>query len=143
MGQRAVRRGIRVGSEPDAPWVVSRTALQAHLEGFDLHAAVSVRASDRERLERLCRYVLRPPVVQDRLELLDDGRVLLDLKTPLWDGTTHIVFEPLEFLEKLIALIEEPRVVRKILEHLDLPKEIPTPCPARSPPLDWEEPAYC
>ena len=44
---------------------------------------------------------------------------------------------------KLIALIEEPRVVRKILNHLGLPTNIPTPHPARSPPLDWEEPVYC
>ena len=43
---------------------------------------------------------------------------------------------------KLIALIDEPRVVRKILEHLCLPTDIPSPRPARSPPMDWDEPTY-
>ncbi len=72
IGQRSGCRVMRIGADPEAPWVTSRTPLQAHLEGFDLHAGVSVRSEDRERLEGLCRYILRPPVVQDRLELLDD-----------------------------------------------------------------------
>jgi hypothetical protein len=110
LGQRSGRRVMKIGSEPDSPWVTSRTPLQAHLEGFDLHAAVAVGAEDRDRLERLCRYILRPPVVQDRLELLEDGRILLELKTPFWDGTTHIVFEPLELLEKVAAAIPRPKV---------------------------------
>ncbi len=71
---------------------------------------MSVGAEDRDRLERLCRYILRPPVVEDRLELLEDGRILMELKTPFWDGSTHILFEPLEFLEKLAAVIPRPRV---------------------------------
>ena len=36
---------------------------------------------------------------------LADGRVLLELKTPWSDGTTHLVYEPLDFLAKLAALI--------------------------------------
>jgi len=110
LGQRSGRPVMRVGSEPNAPWVTSRAPLQAHLEGFDLHGAVAVGAQDRERLERLCRYILRPPVSDDRLELLDDGRILLELKTPFWDGTTHLVYEPLELLEKVAAVIPRPQV---------------------------------
>lgn len=30
--------------------------------GFSLHAGVDIAASEREKLERLCRYVSRPPV---------------------------------------------------------------------------------
>ena len=36
---------------------------------------------------------------------------------------------------ELIALIEDPRVIRRILNHLGLPAEVPVPRPARSPPL--------
>ena len=32
-----------------------------------------------------------------------------------------------------------PAVVRKILEQLGLPTDIPSPRPARSPPLDWDD----
>jgi hypothetical protein len=37
-----------------------------------------------------------------------DGRVLLELKSPWSDGTTHLAFEPLDFLAKLAALIPRP-----------------------------------
>jgi hypothetical protein len=38
--------------------------------------------NDRARLEQLCRYVLRPPLAEDRLRRLADGRVRLGLKRP-------------------------------------------------------------
>jgi hypothetical protein len=75
--------------------------LHAHLEGFDLHANVAVRAGERVRLDHLCRYVLRPPVAQDALELTPEGKVLLRLRRPWRDGTRAIRFEPTELLEKL------------------------------------------
>jgi hypothetical protein len=50
----------RLGDDPDAPWVLSTVPRHAHLAGFDLHANVAVPATDRARLEQLCRYLLRP-----------------------------------------------------------------------------------
>ena len=64
LGPRAGARVFQIGREPDAPWVTSRGPCQAHLEGFDLHANITVAADDRAGVERLCRYVLRPPVAQ-------------------------------------------------------------------------------
>ena len=32
------------------------------------------------------------------------------LKTPYRDGTTHVLFEPLDFLARLAALVPKPRV---------------------------------
>lgn len=52
------------------------------------------------RLERLCRYAGRPPVATERLSLLLDGRLLYRLKRHWRDGTTHMIFEPLELVEK-------------------------------------------
>ncbi len=52
-----------------------RGPLCADLDGFSLHAAVRIPAGCRERLEKLCRYAARPPIVEDRLSLLPDGRV--------------------------------------------------------------------
>ena len=49
-------------------------------------------------------YPLRPAVTQDRLRLLDDGRVMRTLKTAWADGTRQLLFEPLELLEKLAAV---------------------------------------
>src|SRR5215468_10431864 len=88
---------------------MSRGPRQAHLDGFDLHANVWVRANDRAGLERLCRYVLlRPPFAQERLRLRSDGRVALELKTAWHDGTRKLVFELLEFLERLAAMTPRP-----------------------------------
>ena len=109
LGRRAGARVLRLGREPDAPWVTSTGPRQAHLEGFDLYASLPVPADDRARLE-LCRYLLRPPVAQDRLRLSSDGRVLLELKSQWADGTSHLLFEPLELLEKLAALTPRPRI---------------------------------
>jgi hypothetical protein len=61
-------------------------------------------------LERLCRYVLRPPLAQDRLRLRADHRVVIELKAAWHDGTTQLVFEPVEFLEKLAAITPRPEV---------------------------------
>jgi hypothetical protein len=36
---------------------------------------------------------------------------------------------------ELIALIEDPSVIRRILSHLGLPTDVPAARPARSPPL--------
>ena len=110
LGPRAGARVWRVGDDPDAPWVLSTAPRHAHLAGFDLHANVAVPASDRARLEQLCRYLLRPAVAQDRLRLLGDGRIVLTLKTAWADGTRALVFEPLELLEKLAALTPRPRI---------------------------------
>jgi len=52
----------------------------------------------------------RTPAAQDRLRLTGDGHIRLALKTPWADGTRHLLFEPLEFLEKLAALIPRSRV---------------------------------
>jgi len=94
----------RLGDARDTAAVTSRGARQAHLEGFDLHANVWVSANDRAGLERLCRYVLRPPFAQERLRLRSDGRVALELKMAGHDGTRELVFEPLELLERLAAM---------------------------------------
>jgi Putative transposase/Transposase zinc-binding domain len=110
LGARAGGRVLQLGREPGAPWVTSRGPCQAHLEGFDLHAAVTVAAEDRAGVERLCRYVLRPPVAQDRLSLTPDGLVLVTLKSEWHDGTSHLLFTPVEFLEKLAALTPRPRI---------------------------------
>jgi len=111
-GTRAQRLG-RIDAASDAPGLAE---CQARQEGFDLHAAVRVGAGRRERLERVCRYVLRPPVAQDRLAVTSAGRVRLALRHMWSDGTTHLEFDPVAFLERLAVLVPRPRV-NLILYH--------------------------
>ncbi len=94
-----------------------------------LHAGVAVPGSDRRRVERLCRYVARPPLALDRLEAMADGRLAYRLKTRWRDGTTHVVMERHELLERLAP-------TRK----LALP---PTPAACASGPLSRRLGALC
>ena len=77
--------------------------------GFSLHAGVSTEAHQRDKLERLCRYICRPAVSEKRLALTSNGHIRYQLKTPYRDGTTHVIFEPLDFIAKLAALVPKPR----------------------------------
>jgi hypothetical protein len=50
----------------------------------------------------------RPPIALERLKLLSDGRLLYRLKKHWRDGTSHILFHPLELMERLAALVLAP-----------------------------------
>ena len=77
--------------------------------GFSLHAGVSTKTRERNKLERLCRYIARPGLSAKRLSITSQGKVKYELKTPYRDGTTHVIFEPLDFMAKLAALVPRPR----------------------------------
>jgi Putative transposase/Transposase zinc-binding domain len=220
-GTRPRRLGARRGADAE-PAVAS---CQARVNGFSVHAGVVVPAGQRERLERVCRYALRPPVAIERLQRTEDGRVRLSLRQPWPDGTTDLIFTPIALLERpavlvprprinlvldfgvlgaraagrrglagpgpdvkepqvsadpppekrssealrtrgyqwaelmartfgidvlacprcggrlqLIAMIEDARVIARLLRHLGVPTEVPTPRPARPPPADaWRD----
>jgi hypothetical protein len=98
-----------VGRDPFAEFQSTSECLAAESDGYSLHAGVRIDGDDREGLERVCRYVLRPPFAADRFERLADGRVLYRLRRAWWDGTSGVVMDPLELLGKLAALVPSPR----------------------------------
>ena len=78
--------------------------------GFNLHASPAMEAQDREGLERILRYMGRPPLSSYRLQLAADGKnLILLLKTPWRDGTERILLSPFDLIERLIALIPAPQ----------------------------------
>ncbi|MFM8312949.1 MAG: transposase, partial [Deltaproteobacteria bacterium] len=109
IGEREGQRVRRIGEEYRAArayFVSERCALS---DGFSLHANVQIKGNDRKRLEKLCRYTARPPIALERMSESPDGKILYRLKTKYSDGTTHILFDPLELVEKVVALIPPPR----------------------------------
>ena len=58
-------------SDPDDP--LADTVGKA--AGFSLHAGVAAKARERDKLERLCRYITRPAVSEKRLSLTAYGKV--------------------------------------------------------------------
>ena len=93
-------------------------------------------AHDRDSLERLCRYIARPAVSNERLSVNDRGQVVYRLKHAFRDGTTHVVLDPIEFMRHIrvpldpidfIARLAAPEVplaararslIEKTLTHL-------------------------
>ncbi len=107
---RRLRDRVEPTGDAEKGPVADASSRVPQLGGMSLHAGVAVPANDRRRLERLCRYVGRPPLANDRLEERPDGTLTLRLKTPWRDGTTHVVMERSELLERLVPLIPPPRV---------------------------------
>ena len=97
-------RSLPSAARPSAP------ELRVNAHGFSLHAAVRWRADQRAELEQLCRYITRPAIANERLKRNRAGQVVVQLKSPYKDGTTHIVMEPLQFMERLGALVPRGRV---------------------------------
>ena len=86
------------------------TRRKARIEEWDLDAEVCVREHERDRLEQLCRYLLRPPLALDRL-------------CPRCDGWLQFV-----------AVLHDGEEARHLLEHLYLWSEPKPLHPARGPP---------
>lgn len=76
--------------------------------GLELHAEVTIAANDRKGLERLCRYLSRPPIPQERLERRGDGKLVLSLKRTWKGGVKAVVFEPHALIARLAALVPAP-----------------------------------
>jgi len=75
-----------------------KQTLCADIDGFSLHAAVRCAADDRQALKQLCRYITRPALANERVQINAAGQVVLKLKTAWRDDTTHLVMSPLAFM---------------------------------------------
>ncbi len=51
-----------------------------------------------------------PAISNERLRINRQGQVVLKLKSAWRDGTSHLVMEPLEFMQRLAALVPRPRL---------------------------------
>ena len=90
-GEHPGAPALRLMGPAPADKRAQRAALVAEVRGVNVHAQRVVDGRDRKQLERLCRYLARPPLAHERLSELPDGRLRLELKTPWSDGTTAIV----------------------------------------------------
>ncbi|MFT5929399.1 MAG: hypothetical protein ACI805_002532, partial [Candidatus Azotimanducaceae bacterium] len=50
-----------------------------------------------KKLERVCRYITRPVIAEQRVSLTGHSNVVVELKPPYDDGTTHVILSPMEF----------------------------------------------
>lgn len=83
-GPRAGARVRRCGDPPEEVTPETLGPCHAQAGGFNLHAGLLVRAGQRDRLERLCRYALRPPLAQERLQRTADGEISMTTPGEYW-----------------------------------------------------------
>jgi hypothetical protein len=109
LGPRAGQKVLTLQTVPSIE-VPSPSQRCANEQGFSLHAEVRGAMNQRDKLEQLCRYITRPAIAHERISINQNGDVVLRLKTPYKDGTTHVVMSALEFMQRLAALVPRPRL---------------------------------
>ena len=110
-GDRTGQPSLRlVQSEGTPPAASPQDVPAAEVFGVNLYAKQVVDGRDRRQLERLCRYLLRPPIAEERLSLRSDGTLLLEFKKSWRDGTRAVVLSPRDLLVRLCAAIPLPYV---------------------------------
>jgi Putative transposase len=102
------RQPIRIVLDPDDR-PVAKGNLCAQDHAFNLHAATRVAANDKQGRLTLCRYILRPPLANHWLRIVDDSHVRVDFKKPWSDGTTSVDLDPLALIARLAALVPPPK----------------------------------
>ena len=106
-GQKVLTLGILSNFKPQKE---KEKLFLSKYSGFSLHAGIFCSAHDKKERERLCRYISRPSLSEERLSVNFKGQVVYKLKTAYRNGTTHIVLDPLDFLSRLASLIPRPRL---------------------------------
>jgi hypothetical protein len=66
LGPRTGQKVLTLRTVPGRDGKSSATVLCADAHGFSLHAGVRCGAHQRKRLERLCRYITRPAIANER-----------------------------------------------------------------------------
>ena len=77
-GQRVRFIGSGFGYEEETPKL--KGDLCAMVNGFSLHANVSIPRQQRDKLERLISYTARPAISTDRMSLTETGDIKYELK---------------------------------------------------------------
>ena len=79
------------------------------VDGFNVYAGDAMDGRDRKRVERMCRYLARPPIATARLTETGDGDELrYELKKAWRDGTRFVRLDPYELLARICAMVPPP-----------------------------------
>ncbi len=102
-GPNAGRKALTLQAVPTSDNRAKSSELVSKQSGFSLHAGVACKSNQRKKLERLCRYITRPAIAEQRLSLASNGNVVVALKTAYDDGTSHVVLSPMEFMGYMVS----------------------------------------
>ena len=105
-GKSKGKKAMVIKSVTDNDHTATR-GLVAKNSGFSLHARVVTKAHERDQIEKVCRYIARPAVAEERLFNNDQGDVIYNFIMPWENGTTAMKLTPMELMERLVALVLE------------------------------------
>ena len=101
-----VRRGLIEPGDAD------QMGAWEHDGGFSIDASVRIEGTDRPALERLLRYCARPPFALEHLQQLDAEHLAYHSPKPHPEAPGTLVLTPLEFIDRIAALVPPPRAHR-------------------------------
>ena len=80
--------------------------------GFSVHNSIRVEPDDRDGLERLCHYLVHPPIALERLDVPGAGRpcTYTGRRPHSVTGERSVTADPLEMLARLCQHIPPPRL---------------------------------
>jgi hypothetical protein len=108
LGPRARREGVEPASGLGT-WRIRLASLVRQCARLQPACGGAARdAHERNELERLCRYITRPAIANERLKGNRTGDVVLRLKSAYRDGTTGDVAAGIH-ASRLAALVPRPR----------------------------------
>lgn len=93
---------------PKTPFVDFEDSGSVKLFGFSINAKVATKSHQREKLERLIRYVARGPIATDRLQEVN-GKIVYIMKKTWHNGADRVAFTKEGFIQRLVALIPPAR----------------------------------
>ena len=88
-GTNAGRKALSLQAVPMNNHQKKSSDLVSKQSGFSLHAGVACKSNQRKKLERLCRYIMRPAISEKRLSLANNGNVIVVLKTSYLTNQTN------------------------------------------------------
>jgi hypothetical protein len=85
--------------------------------GFSLQAGVAARAWERDKQEKLCRYISRPALSEKRLSLTLAGNIRYQLKTAYRESLPHEPSECFGYGTTHVAILTHPCATRHSYVH--------------------------
>jgi hypothetical protein len=91
-------------------------SLPAPVSSIDISTVAEAAKADLLRVKRsrvveqFCHDITCPALANERVQANAAGQVLLELKTPQRDGTTHLELSPLDFRRRPASAVPQPRL---------------------------------
>jgi hypothetical protein len=104
-GPNAGKKALTLQTVPASEKQTKPNDLVSRQAGFSLHAGVACKSNQRKKLERLCRYITRPAIAEQRLSRNRSFHAVID-----WRDTSQSASAPVQtFPSRVLASMRSHR----------------------------------